>query len=197
MKRREALKKSIFIGGATVGIPTLLSLLQSCQTEAQLAWSPKFLTQEEAKFVSDFVDVLLPKTDTPGALDVKVDVFIDRFYAEVLPKEAQADTRLQIEKFNKICAEEYGAVFSKLDPVKQKEVFVAEEQSNAKFNSRVWGTAVGKQEPVGFYRSLKSLALWAYFSSEEIGKNVLSYDPVPGVYKGCIPVADVGNTWSL
>ena len=71
------------------------------------------------------------------------------------------------------------------------------EAETATFNRGVWGTAVGEQKPVGFYRQLKSQALWAYFSSEEIGKNVLNYDPIPGEYLGCNPVSDVGKVWSL
>jgi hypothetical protein len=74
---------------------------------------------------------------------------------------------------------------------------VASTGTSPKFAPKVWGTGVGPQEPVGFYRDLKSAVLYAYFSSEEIGKNVLSYDPIPGEYRGCMPLSEVGNTWSL
>ena len=33
---------------------------------------------------------------------------------------------------------------------------------------------------------LRSLAIWAYKTSEVVGKNILAYDPIPGVQKGCI-----------
>jgi len=79
----------------------------------------------------------------------------------------------------------------------REKVLQAAEKNSGKFSPGVWGTAVGKQEPIGFYRSIKSMAIWAYFSSEEIGKNVLAYDPIPGTYEPCIPVSEVGNRWSL
>ncbi len=41
------------------------------------------------------------------------------------------------------------------------------------------------------------MAIWAYFTSEEIGENVLSYDPIPGKYEPCKPLSEVGNKWSL
>ena len=41
--------------------------------------------------------------------------------------------------------------------------------------------------PLGFYRQFKELAITGYFTSEPIGKQLLTYDPVPGAFHGCIP----------
>lgn len=197
MNRREALKKSAMALGAAAGAPTLLSILQSCAKQDRLTWTPEFLDEDQAKFISSFVDFLLPKTDTPGGLDVKSDIFIDRIYARTYDEAGQKNVVAEIEKFNNDCKSKYGNVFAELSPEDKAACFQDHEASTAKFPKGVWGSAVGPQEPVGFYRGLKSTVLWAYFSSEEIGKNVLSYDPIPGPYQGCIPLSDVGKTWSL
>lgn len=42
--------------------------------------------------------------------------------------------------------------------------------------------------PLPFYRQVKALTLLGYFTSKEIGTKVLVYDPVPGPYKGDIPL---------
>ena len=60
----------------------------------------------------------------------------------------------------------------------------------------VCGGNTREQEPLSFYRKLKGLILLGYYSSEDIGKNVFNYDPVPGKQLGCIPLADVGNSWT-
>jgi hypothetical protein len=143
------------------------------------------------------VDTILPKTDTPGALDVKADIFLDLVFAKTYDKKAQENVAAEIDTFNANCKSDHGKVFADLSSEDKKVVLQKAESETGKFNPGVWGTAVGKQEPIGFYRSLKSMTIWAYFSSEEIGLNYLSYDPVPGEYKGCIPLSDVGNTWSL
>ncbi|GAB2479557.1 gluconate 2-dehydrogenase subunit 3 family protein [Algoriphagus taiwanensis] len=197
MNRRDALKKSALALGAAAGAPTLLSLLQSCAQQDRLTWTPQFLSEEHARFLSSFVDFLLPKTETPGGLDVKADIFIDLMYAKTYDEAGQKQVVAGIEKFNSDCREKYGKVFSELSEEDKKAVFQEHEANSPKFPKTVWGGAVGPREPVGFYRGLKSTVLWAYFSSEEIGKNVLSYDPIPGEYLGCIPLSDVGNTWSL
>jgi len=185
------------MAGAAVMMPSLLSILQSCKQESRLGWQPLFFVESEARFISALVDIILPRTGTPGALDVKVDIFIDKVVAEVYDKTAQEEIKSEIGLFNTQCEEHFGKAFLDLSEEDRIKVLQKEEKESAKFNRDVWGTTVGEQEPIGFYRSLKSMALWAYFSSEEIGKNVLSYDPIPGNYKGCIPMADVGNKWSL
>ena len=197
MDRRSALKKTGFLAGAAVAMPTMLSLLQSCKKEPRLTWQPEFFTDKEAKTIGTLVDMILPRTDTPGALDVKVDVFIDKVIAKTYNKDGQHNIRNEIIAFNDRCKEHFGAVFSSLEKAKRIEVLKAEEKASAKFSPGVWGTSVGAQEPVEFYRAMKSMAIWAYFTSEEIGENVLSYDPIPGDYEGCKPLSEVGNRWSL
>lgn len=197
MNRRKALRKTGLIAGGAVVLPTFLSLLQSCKSETRLDWQPEFFNNDEALFVSSLVDTILPKTQTPGALDVKVDMFLDKVFANTYDAEAQQEVRSEMARFNADCEQQFRSTFVNLNEADRITVLKEAETKSGKFNSSVWGTAVGKQEPVGFYRSIKSMAIWAYFTSEGIGKSVLSYDPIPQEYDGCKPVADVGNRWSL
>lgn len=196
MDRRSALKRTGLLGAA-VAMPTMLSLLQSCKDEPRLTWQPDFFTEEEAKTISSLLDMILPRTETPGALDVKADVFIDKVIAQTYDAEGQEHMRNEIAGFNVKCTNSFGADFINLDETNRVAVLKTEEKLSGKFSPGVWGTAIGLQEPVGFYRSMKSMAIWAYFTSEEIGEKVLNYDPIPGEYDGCKPLSDVGNRWSL
>lgn len=197
MDRRNALKKTGLLTGAAVVIPTFLSLLQSCKTETRLEWEPLFLTKNEALFVSSLVDMILPQTETPGALDVKVDMFLDKVFAKTYVTEAQQKVRLEMAQFNADCKQQFGDTFLNLNKSDKDAMLRLAETKSGKFNGSIWGTAAGKQEPVGFYRSLKSMAIWAYFSSVEIGEKVLNYDPIPQEYDGCKPLSEVGNRYSL
>jgi hypothetical protein len=197
MDRRSALRKTSLFAGATVIMPSILSMLQSCKEVNRIDYTPEFFTVAEASFLAAFADTILPKTTTPGALDVNADVFIDKVVANIYDKKGKEDFKANISEFNAEAKSAYGKTFSELSQEDKNAFLSIKEKEGGKFNSGVWGTAVGEQEPVSFYRSLKSTVLWAYFSSEEIGKNVLSYDPIPGAYLGCIPLEDVGNKWSL
>jgi hypothetical protein len=197
MDRRKALQKTGLIAGVAVGMPALLSMLQSCQSEPRLDWQPEFLKVDEALFISSLVDMILPRTETPGALDVKVDMFLDKVFAKTYDSEAQQNIRAQMAEFNEECQQQFGDTFVNLEDADRVAVLKAAEAKTGKFNGSVWGTAIGKQQPVGFYRSIKSMAIWAYFTSEEIGEKILSYDPIPTAYDGCKPVDEIGNRWSL
>ena len=197
MDRRRALKKAGLLAGATIAMPSMFSLLQSCKNETRLDWQPTFFSENEAKTIASLIDMILPTTDTPGGLDVKSDIFIDKVIAETWDANAQENIKKEIAGFNKNCKDKYGDVFFNLSDSDKMKVLEEAEKTSGKFSSGVWGAAVGPQEPIGFYRSMKSMAIWAYFTSEEIGENVLSYDPIPGVYDPCKPVSEVGNKWSL
>jgi hypothetical protein len=48
-----------------------------------------------------------------------------------------------------------------------------------------------------FLFTVREFALLGYFTSERIGKDFLVFDPIPGVYKPCIPLSEVGNAWTI
>jgi len=198
MNRRDAIKNSALLVGGILAGPSLLSILQSCSKVNRLSWHPLFLTDDQALFFSAFVDTLLPATETPGALDVKADIFIDRFFEKVYDRDAKQQASNDIDQLNAGAVIKYGDTFVNLNSDERKRYLTDRENESGKFRKSVWGTPVGDQnEPPGFYKSLKSLTLWAYFSSEKVGEEILLYDPVPGVYRGCIPLSDVYRSWSL
>ncbi len=197
MKRREALKNTAILGGTAALSTSILTLFQACKAQPRLTWEPQFLSVEQAQLVSALVDTILPKTDTPGGLEVKVDMLIDLLYAKTYDEQGQQNIVAAMKEFNDKCIAKFGKVFYELTADEKKAMLEAEEANSPTFNNGVWGVSVGEQKPVGFYRSFKSLAVWGYCSSEEIGKDILKYDPVPGDYQGCIPLSDIGGVWTL
>ena len=197
MNRRKALQQAGILAGSTVAMPSLFSLLQSCQIGHGEAWKPLFFNQEEALFISKLVDMLLPRTNTPGALDVNIDRFMDVVFAKTLSSQEQKQLRKEIANFNATCKKDHGATFIALSSETQQKVLTIAETNSPKFNGSVWGTAAGKQKEVGIYRRLKAMAIWAYLSAEEIGKEMLAYDPIPGKYEGCLPLSKVGKRWAF
>ena len=197
MNRRKALKQSIHWGSTVIFSSSILSLMQSCETDPALDWTPQFLNRDQAAMITALLDTLLPTTDTPGALDVQVHKVVDRVFAELFDAEAQATLVAQMAAFDDQCKAKFGQVFAALTSAQQQSILEDAEANDPKFARSVWGTAVGEQKPVGFYRSFKGLAINTYFSSKEVGMNVLNYDPVPGDFIGCVPFEEVGKVWSL
>ncbi len=197
MDRRTALRNTGLLAGISLSGAALSTLVQSCQSQNRLTWEPLFFSLKQAETVSAMTEVLLPKTDTPGALDLNVDVFVDLMCKKYLSESDQQHVMQGCEAFMQNCKGTYGKDFPKLSEEQKAEAIRQAGESANTFNPAVWGSPLGEQEPLDFYRRVKQFTLIGYFTSEEIGKNVLNYDPIPGEYNPCMPVEDVGNAWTI
>ena len=197
MDRRQALKGLGLSVGYVVATPTIISMLQSCKTDAAI-WKPIFLTIDEGIVVRNLVDLMLPKTEaTPGALDVNVPEFLDLFASKVYTEEKKAHfkaglkgilTALKVDDNNasRLKTEDYDALLAKYLKANKEEV--------AAFRNNE-----ADQVVLDTLTALRSASIWAFKNTEEIGENVLAYDPIPGRQQGCISVEEAtgGKAWSL
>lgn len=196
MDRRKALKNTALLVGATLSSGTLATMLQSCQSQNRLDWTPQFFTLEQAEVVSEITEMILPRTETPSAKDLKVDIFVDLMFKETLSPSDQKHVLNGYEKFTAICEELYGTSFLKMNNEERTEVLIKVGEETNTFVPTVWGSKLVAQPPLDFYRRVKQFTLTGYFTSEEIGKNVLRFDPIPGTYNGCLPY-NGENIWTI
>jgi hypothetical protein len=175
ISRRDAIRRAALLAGVAIA-PEWLEMIGHAQAPAAKTYLPAPL----AATLAAAADRILPRTDTPGAADVGVPAFIDRFYGEFMtPAEQQLLTQA-LEAIDAAAKSSNGAAFSTLTPQQQDTVL------------RAVATAQQGKEPSPF-GLLRSATILGYFTSEEVGRNVLHYDPVPGVYNGCIPISQVGR----
>jgi hypothetical protein len=215
MERRTALKNMGMALGYTVATPTLISLVQSCKTEAAVSWSPQFFSVEEAGILTKLVDIILPKTDTPSASEMGVDVFIDRFADAVMEKDQQDFLRMSMAKFLDKAKADSGkenmanlkvedleaALMTSLKISKEEKVTYL-DMINSYHESKENGLETQLDDTVSRYAfadNLRGLAIWGYKTTEYVGEEVLAYLPVPGEYIACGDVQELtnGKDWSL
>ncbi|HEX6223354.1 MAG TPA: gluconate 2-dehydrogenase subunit 3 family protein [Chryseolinea sp.] len=192
MDRREALKRTAWIMGGAVSAPAIMGLLKGCAAKPTIDWKPVFLSSEQGALITQLSEIIIPKTDTPGAKDVGVPGFIDQILNECYKKEDQDKFLAGLKEFDDEAKKEYGNPFTELD-AEQQTAFV-KKIHDAAVNAEDSGTP--PQRP--FILAVKELVMLGYFSSEAGATQVLQYNPVPGSYKGCIPVSEAGNgkTWA-
>lgn len=207
MDRRTALRNITLGTGYLVSSGTILGILNSCK-EAPETWQPSYLTKEEGKMVTLLSDLILPASETPGALDVNVPQFIDKMYRDIETEDNQALFRHGANLFSEEFKTQYGKDIIKAKPEEVEKIlgryFNLSEMEESKVKSLI-SKSIAEVAPSDldsykiykFLMSVRYYTLFGYFTSEKVGEEVLSYDPVPGVYKGCIPVSEVGNAWSL
>ena len=177
MNRRELLKVVTLATGSALAIPLTGSILTACSKVEKIDetdFNPAFFDQEEFGFLRKLLDAILPKTDSPSALDVGVDQIIDTIVAEVYSDQGRKDFRSKFEMVREAIGE--------TDPAKALQQILKE----------------GEQETKDAFSALKQQAIAYYLSTEEISKNYLNFLPVPGAYEPCISLESVGGkSWAI
>ena len=170
MNRRNLLKKGVYgLAGVTLS-STLISTLQSCSSIEK--YRPLYFSKTEFSLLSNIVDFFIPKTETPGAVDIKVPQFIDIIISETYNIESKNNfsnkLKLLIEdlKSNNINLSDYNSIKSK---------FVSD------FNNKTHNE---------IYDQIRDLTVWGFKTSKEIALNVLNYNPTPGYQLGCVNIKE-------
>jgi len=192
MDRREALKRTAWIMGGAVSAPAIMGILKGCAAKPTIDWKPVFLSSDQGILVSQVAEIIIPKTDTPGANDVGVPGFIDQIINECYKKEDQDKFLSELKSFDDEAKKEYGDPFIGLSG--EQQAAYVKKVHDAAVNTEDVGTP--PQRP--FILTLKELTMLGYFTSEPGATQVLQYNAVPGAYKGCVPVSEAGNgkTWA-
>jgi hypothetical protein len=199
MKRRDALKNLGLAAGFAITAPSILSLLQGC-TSSEPTWTPTYFTKDEKEVVVNLVDIILPKTEgTPSATEVNVPKFIDTYITEILNAEDQEFIR-----------NSFAAIIATLKPTAETDIRdVTTAQYTALLDAHLLVKGDIDEDRLAdpealqptkneFLNHLKYLTIKAYVTSEEIGENVLMYDPIPtAYYSGNLQEISGGKSSSL
>ncbi len=190
MNRREALEKAGLVLGYAVSAPLFAGIMNGCKAVPELTYKPSFFPQDGALIISEIAEIIIPKTDTPGAKEAGVPAFIDSILGQCYNKEDQDRFMAGLKSFDEAAKTTYGDLFMDLEPAQQHEyVKKVHDEAQASFKN-----GEGKQWP--FILMMKELTVVGFFTSEPGATQVLQYAPVPGAYHGCLPLAEVGKTWA-
>jgi hypothetical protein len=213
MNRRDAIQRVALLMGGAISAPAMFGALKGYATEPGPDWKPSVLDKDELTVVARVADIILPRTDTPGALDVGVPAFIDTMLKEVYSKESRDRYRKGLRDFDAAAKKEHSKPFLKLDAQQQKTLVQkfqdaaiaderaasAEEQKKLVQEVRDASMLAQRTEPSvwvhprPFILTTKELTLLGFFTSRVGATQVLQYVAIPGAYHGCLPVNRAGN----
>lgn len=174
-------------------------------------------TPEDAAFLDEVAETIIPATDTPGAKDAAVGAFMTQFVSDCYDADEQAAFRDSIETLKAEAQSRYGAAFEALEPAQRQEmlqeamvaaaaqaVVVNEAKEQARQQARdvqpSADTAASAEADVDlpalhWFTPLQQLTLLGFFTSEIGATQVLRYEPVPGEYIGDLDY-DGGPAWA-
>jgi len=131
----------------------VLGLVVLSPLQAQAAWRPQAMNEHQNQTVDILSELILPRTETPGAHDAQVNRYIDRMLAEGME---QADRERFLEGLawlDRHCRQELGSAFVNLDSARQMAVLGIMAASAADTRAR------------RFFTQIKDLTLRGYYTS--------------------------------
>jgi gluconate 2-dehydrogenase gamma chain len=183
ISRREVIRRAALAMGLVVS-PAWLASVDRLEASTQTPAPTLRLTTSELAITEAIADRIVPRTSTPGAKDVGVPAFIDVLYGQFMtPAERDRFTN-GLAAVNEAATKTRGTPFTSLATMDQDDVL--REIARA-----------SQDQPNSFFQQIKTATILGYFTSEQVGRNVLHYDPIPGRYDPCVPTSEVGNvSWT-
>lgn len=178
MNRREAIKRAALMMGVAISPTGITTALAQIATATRAV--PRHLSPRQFATASAITERLLPRTDTPGAIDVGVPRFIDLCYGVYMTPAERATFANGLQSLETNSQSKHRALFANLKPKEQDALLQTfAQESEGRTNT--------------FLHKIRETTLLGYFTSEKVGKEVLNYDPIPGRWVPCIDVEEVQN----
>jgi len=189
MDRRNALK-NIGKGLGTITItPSILNLFQSCQNSTTL--NSVFFNKEQFLVVSKLMEIIIPETETPGAISLKLPEFIDAYIYNVIDEDNITSNKILKEGLNKFI----DLVKSETTKQETNEISIKEWEDQLR---KVLVSESKNDKITIAIQDLRKLTVGAYKINEFVGENLMAYNPVPGKQIGCVDLNETtkGVVWS-
>lgn len=177
VSRRMLLERALLL---ITGVAATRTLPAYAATLAQT----RYFTAPRFALLEDVADVMIPETDTAGARSAAVPAYVDQMIASWGSAETKAQFNMALDAIDANSQALLHAGFRALTQEQKLELLAAHD-------------ATELSKPGSPYARLKELLLTAYYLSEPGATQELRYEPIPGIYRGDIPLSEIGRAWAV
>jgi len=187
VKRRDSLVGLSAVAAHAL-FPSVLARFARAQSlgEGDSGWQPEWLPAERAALIAQAADTIIPRTDTPGARDARVHVFVDLALRDCYTPDEQRTFLEGLEALDARCRAD-AAPFEER-PLEDRTALLEQLERES------LGRGEGPRD--SFIRILKDLTVTGYFTSQPGATQALAYDPVPVRYRGCVDLEPEQKGWA-
>ncbi len=207
MNRRQFIEfTSLILAGSSLSLNT-----HSAEHQQQLfALGKNFIEQPvniftpaQRQLVRNLVEIIIPRTDTPGALDAKADHFIELTVAHYMTAEERAIFATGLNELQG-AMDNAGDLEVEIEAESKALTVLLTEQLNnleERHADAAWyqmGNRLGNgfDSSAPFICQLKELTVVGFFMSEVGATQVLRHNPMPGGFDGETPLATDQPSWA-
>lgn len=158
-----------------------LALLPSClrdEGKSTVLLKKISISLDQENLLAEIAETIIPKTDTPGAKDLKLHLFVLKMVDDCYEKTEQQQFIKGLDQLKEKSFDLFSKSFQKLT-VTQKQSMLTDVQ-DAKNGS--------SEELSAFYKIMKDRTIDGYLNSKYVMTNLIIYELVPGRYNGYFPV---------
>jgi hypothetical protein len=202
MNRRHFLEcAALLIGGVSA---SRMGWTLTEEQRVHLASAPDYIDQavdyftpEQRGVVAAIAETIIPRTETPGAIDAGVPRFIELMLADWCNDQERGIFEQGLVQLDQYTRAEYGKRFDKLDQQTRLEILeLLEEEASESAWYQMGNIRRDFISDAPFICQVKELTAWGFFTSEEGGTQVLRYDPMPMYFDGDIPLKPDDSSWN-
>ena len=169
--RRTLIRSAILlVGGSLAGVPEAALAKAAAKPE-------RFFTPAQFAVVAEVADIILPRTDTPGAKDAGVPEALDALMTNWASDTRQAEFRALADELG-------GRGLMKMAPRERLEAVRAIDAEKMK----AWDPA---------YTKFKDLVMTLYYLSEAGATKELRYELIPGKWEPWTEMASDTRAWAM
>lgn len=181
MERRAMMARALYLLGAASTVTISAPALAKAASRAK-----PYLDAPVFSLLSAVADTIMPRTDTPGAVDARVPAKFDALLVNWASGERRYELTRALTRIDAEARKNGGKGFADLSPEQRKEMLVAYDRDalkavpdTRKFNG-VMALMAGPSIVDPGYAKLKELILLLYYYSEEALTTELVYEHAPG-----------------
>ncbi len=186
MNRRNAIKSVALLLGGTLSAPTLLAMNRWEKNPISTAYPADLVLSESQKLmVAEVAEMIIPKTNTPGAQDAGVPAFIVMMIQDCYKQPEHISfmdglKNLEQKNFMSLNQSRKTEILKQVesDTVDQMKVYQVQQTKMGDNDDREQMKEQVKGLP--FWRLMKELTLLGYYTSEQGLKSSFDYVPIPG-----------------
>jgi len=188
LDRREMIHGLVALFGA--GTVAGCSNDDAAVRKVEAAFGNAFSKWERA-LLNRVADIIIPQTDTPGALAAGVTEKMELVLGSWMVPDAKESWLQGLSEVHSSLNKIENNLFLENKPGKQVASVKALDQKAFASNPS------GQQSPFTAFRRLKNEIATAYYLSEVGATQELRYEQIPGEWRSCIPFSEVGRTWAV
>ena len=194
MDRRELLHRASMLLGGAITASAASGILAGCVSTpvadtADGAAKTGFLNAEETSIISAMAEQIIPRTDTPGAIDAGVPNFIDRMVSGYYQPKEKEIIRAGLRQAATDAMELRGKSFADLAPGDQVALM-------REYDREAYKPLPANSDP-HFFRMVKELTVLGYGTSKEGATKLMYYNQTPGPFRGDVPYSELGKVSAL